>query len=267
MNPSGDRAWLIEEISKRAPWYQRIAFPEYGVTTTDDPAGVVNDGAYDNLFPGMDPADAPRLRPVPKYERLRPYLPKVAGKSVLDVGSSCGFFAFEFCRLEASRVTGLEISDRNVEKARFCAEVLGLRQVRFVAGDVGRYSEVHDIVWGASLLEHFFFPFYYLARMLCLAQEQFVLETHQYVKDDEERIARLDLDPRISTTAGSHAFHLSRRLFLDYLQMLGVPESCIEERIFYDDSFVRRLLLCVDTREFQRSRRTHSYLRPLDGIG
>jgi SAM-dependent methyltransferase len=267
MNGTKDRRWLIEEIRKRAPWYQRIDFPEYGVTTTDDPAWMYNDRAWDNFFPGMKAEEAPQLRPIPKFERFQHLLPDVAGKSVLEVGTACGFFVFEFCRRGASRATGLDISDVNVEKATFCAEVLGIKQARFVAGDVGLYKEAHDIVWGASLHEHFFFPFYYLARLLCLAREKLVLETHQYVRDDQERVCRLDLDPNTPPTGGSHGFHFSRALFYNFLLMLGVSPSSIEERVFYNDSNVRRLLFCVNTEEFQRRRKDHWYLRDLDDIG
>ena len=266
MHGAKDRRWLTGEISRRAPWYQRIAFPEYGLTTTDDPAWIYNDRAWDNFFPGMVAEDAPRMRPIPKFERLQHLLPDVAGKSVLEVGTSCGFFVFEFCRRGASYATGLDISEPNIEKAAFCAEVLGLKQARFVAADIGLYRESHDIVWGASLHEHFFFPFYYLARLLCLAREKLVLETHHYVRDDQERVCRLDLDPDIPPSGGSHGFHFSRRLFQDFLLMLGVSPSFIEERVFYEDSSIRRLLLCVDTGDFQRRRMSHGYLRPLDDV-
>jgi SAM-dependent methyltransferase len=266
-NMNRDRDWLTAEIHRRAPWYQRIEFPEYGITTTDDPRWVVNDAACDNLFPGMNPADAPRLRPVPKYERLRPHLPDVSGRTVLDVGCSCGFFAFEFCRLGAKAVTGLDIDSTNVERATFSASVLGLQNARFVAGDVGQYAEAHDVVWGASLHEHFFFPFYYLARLLFLAKERLILETHHYIEDDEERVARLDLSYAIPGRLGTHAFHFSRKLFIDYLKMLGVAEESIEERVFYEDSRVRRLLLSVATAGFQRNRGSNPFLKPLESIG
>lgn len=258
-----DRAWLEAEIDRRRPWYQRIEFPEYGISTTDRPEWVMADGAVDNLFPGMKPEDAARLRPVPKYERLADCLPDFRGRTVLDAGCNCGFFAFEFVKRGAKFVTGLEIDGSSVERAQFCAAVLGFENMRFEAADVGLYSQGHDIVWGASLHEHFFFPFYYLARLICLAQQQFILETHHYVADDASCSARLEADfPR-----GSHAFHFSRTMYRTYLTMLGIEDSAIEERAFYDDGVVRRLLLVVDTRAFQAQRPEHAYLRPLDGVG
>lgn len=261
-----DRRWLEAEIAKRAPWYQRIEFPEYGITTTDNPGWYLHDSACDNLFPGITASDAPRLRPIPKYERVKQYLPDVAGKTVLDVGCSCGFFCFEFAKLGATAVTGLDIDATNAERGNFCSTVFGTPHVQFVFGDLGQYKVAHDIVWGASLHEHFFFPFYYLTRLLCLANSMLILETHEYLQDDALSLARLDRTPGIADKTGNHAFHFSRRLFTDYLDMLWIPPSAIEERVFYDDTVVRRLLLCVDTSEFQRTRREHGYLRIMDEI-
>lgn len=261
-----DRDWLISEVRKRAPWYQRIEFPQYGVTTTDDPGWGLQDAAWDNAFPGVDVKRAAQFRPVPKFERFQAYLPEVRDKTVLEVGTSCGFFVFEFCRRGAKFATGLELDERNVERAQFCARVLGIRNAHFIAGDLGDYDQAHDIVWGSSLHEHFVFPFYYLARLLCLSKEKLVLETHHYVADDSQRIARLDLNPAAPELPGSHGFHFSRPMFRDYLGMLGIGEAAQREDCFYEDGTVRRLLLSVDTREFQRSRRQSDYLRPLRGI-
>jgi SAM-dependent methyltransferase len=261
-----NREWLAGEIKKRAPWYQRIEFPEYGLSTTDDPACLVNDPAWDNLFPGMEPSDAPRLRPSPKFHRLRHLLPDLSGKTVLDVGCSCGYFALEFARRGAVAVTGIDVDATNVARAQFCASTLKLGNVEFATADVGEYTTVHDIVWGASLHEHFFFPFYYFARMLCLSRELFLLETHHYIGDDGRAVAGLDVAPT-SDTLGSHAFHFSRKMYRDYLTLLRVPASAIEEKVFYEDSTVRRLLLSVRTSEFQQSRDRHPFLGILRGVG
>ncbi len=260
------REWLAAEIKSRAPWYQRIEFPEYGLSTTDDPSCLVSDHAWDNWFPGMEPSDAPRLRPYPKFHRLQHLLPDVSGKTVLDVGCSCGFFALEFARRGARAVTGIDVDGRNVARAQFAAFILKLGNVEFLTADVGVYATAHDVVWGASLQEHFFFPFYYFARMLCLARELFLLETHQYMADDDQTVARLDVAPT-SNALGSHAFHLSRKMYLDYLSMLGVPASAVEEKVFYEDSIVRRLLLSVRTCEFQKTRNAHPFLGTLRVVG
>lgn len=254
---------LLEEISGRAPWYQRIAFPEFGVTTTDHDDWLVKDQAWDNLFPGVDPAQAARLRPLPKYERIARFLPNVTGKSVLEVGCSCGFFAMTFAQMGAIHVTGIDVDARNVSNATFAASVLGISNATFLLSDLGTYTQAHDVVWGSSIHEHFFFPFAYLARMLCIARDRLVLETHHYKSDDDATVARLDSDYAL----GSHAFHLSRQMYLRYLSMLGVRPYDIQEDVFYEDATVRRLLLGVDTGHFQTVRRAHPFLRPLSQVG
>jgi hypothetical protein len=93
------------------------------------------------------------------------------------------------------------------------------------------------------------------------------LLTSEYpVMDDQKRIARLDLSYAITPKSGARAFHFSRLLFRDFLLMLGVPETRIEERGFYEGSTVRRLLLRVDTRSFPQDRFSHAFLKPLGHI-
>ena len=256
---------LIQEIDKRKPWFQRIEFPEFGISTTDREDWVLRDAAHDNLFPGMDPAQAPVLRPQPKFDRFKSALPDVTGKSVLEVGTSCGFFALEFARRGAKRVTGLDIDINNVERAQLCAHALDLRNVRFLFLDLAECNDAHDVVFGASLHEHFLFPFYYFARLLCLAKETLILETHHLIADDARPVVKVDV---YSTPGGGvgHAFHFSRDMFSQYLLLLDVPPEDAKEHVFHEDSSVRRLLMIVDTRRFQERRKTNLLLRSLRHI-
>ncbi len=258
---------LIEEIDRRKPWYHKIIFPEYGVSTTDKPEWALNDSACDNLFPGIDPKEAALLRPIPKWERLSTLIPEVKGKSVLEIGTSCGFFVFEFSRRGAKDVTGLELDERNVERAKFCAQVLKMKNTHFVVGDLGDYTLSHDIVFLSSVHEHFLFPFYYLARSLCLSKEILVLDTHHYIKDDSESINRLDLSYSDQGKPGSHAFHFSKKIYADYLGMLNITSNDIQEKTYYVDGAVRRLLMCIDTKRFQKERKSNHYLQPLRNVG
>ena len=257
---------LIQEIDKRKPWFQRVEFPEHGVSTTDREDWVLRDPAYDNQFPGMDPAQACVLRPQPKYDRFKSLLPDVTGKSVLEVGTSCGFFALEFARRGAKRVTGLDIDLSNVERAQFCAHALDLRTARFLYLDLAECNEAHDVVFGASLHEHFLFPFYYLARLFCLAKETLILETHHMIAGDEQSVAQLGVYFPPGGGFGMHAFHFSRKMFSDYMRLLDVPLEDMKEQVFYEDGNVRRLLMIVDTRRFQERRKDHWLLRPLRHI-
>lgn len=258
---------LMNEIDKRKPWFQKIVFPDHGVSTTDRPEWALRDSAHDNLFPGVDPAEAALLRPYPKWERIKPLLPDVKGKTLLEVGTSCGFFIFEFCRLGVKHATGIELDTRNVERAQFCATVLNLKNAEFVAEDLGNYNQAHDIVLLTSVHEHFLFPYYYLARVLCLATETLLLDTHHYIKDDPESITRLDLSYSNEGKAGSHGFHFSRRMFMDFFGMIGISPADIQEKVYYEDTVVRRLLICVDTKRFQKDRLSNVYLQQLKDVG
>jgi hypothetical protein len=259
---------LINEIAKRAPWYQRIAFPKYGITTTDRPEWVQVDAAVDNIFTNdVDSKTASTLRPWPKWERFASLLPEVKGRSVLEVGSSCGFFVFEFCRLGAKYATGIEFYLPNVEKARFCAKVLELENAHFVHGDVCSYREVHDVVFLTSVLEHLVYPFYYLVRVLCLAKEALVVDTYHNIEDDAKRICRLNMEFTEDVMVGNQvytanfSFYLSRRMLLDYLALVGVPPGDIEQKVFFDDGVNRRFLTIVNTKRFQEGRRNNPWFQ------
>ena len=62
---------LRAEIARRRPWYQRIEFPEFGVTTTDDPANAMIDSAWDNVIGGIYPGASGNSSPHPEMARDR----------------------------------------------------------------------------------------------------------------------------------------------------------------------------------------------------
>jgi predicted RNA methylase len=47
---------------------------------------------------------------MPKLAYLKPVLPNLAGKTVLEIGCNNGFFCFEFARMGAQKITGVEVS-------------------------------------------------------------------------------------------------------------------------------------------------------------
>lgn len=59
----------------------------------------------------------------------------LAGIATLDVGCHEGYFAFELLRLGAAGVTGVDVREGNVAKARLIAEAKGLGPARWVVGD------------------------------------------------------------------------------------------------------------------------------------
>ena len=100
---------IYELLNNNSPWYQRIELPKYQLTTTSNNNWAVFDQASDNTLGGrLTPREAAILRPQPKWMFIRKRLPEIEGKTILEVGANCGFFSFEFAKLGAIKVTGLE---------------------------------------------------------------------------------------------------------------------------------------------------------------
>ncbi|MCK4872877.1 MAG: methyltransferase domain-containing protein [Phycisphaerales bacterium] len=192
------REELLSEIAARKPWYQRIEFPEYGVTTTDDIENAYPDRAPDNQVEGLSPEQAAQQRPVPKWKHIEGVLPDVQGLDVLEVGSNCGFFSFKFAQLGAKRVVGLDVVPKWLDHARWCNEILGHSQVSFHNCDfmnfTGDPSEAHDgllrhtdshiplpddtfdLIFMSTVLDHTFFPFLVIYKMLRMSRRWVVID-------------------------------------------------------------------------------------------
>src|SRR5215468_3206879 len=136
------REQLKAEIARRRPWYQRIEFPEFGITTTDDRDNAMMDAAWDNVIDGITIEQAAILRPTPKWQAIAPHLPPVEGLDVLEIGSNCGFFSLKFAA-KAHSVLGLDVADHWLSNARWAASVLGRANVRFENCDFMLYQGGH----------------------------------------------------------------------------------------------------------------------------
>ena len=76
------------------------------------------------------------------YEKL-PFIPfnKVFGKKVLDLGSNQGFFSFQASMAGAQEVTGLEITQPDLDAANDIKEILQLDNVNFLNTDAVKFLE------------------------------------------------------------------------------------------------------------------------------
>jgi tRNA (mo5U34)-methyltransferase len=158
----GDRGRLLERIRALDPWFHDIDLGD-GLRTK---AGVCAD----------EPADHPR----PTWEALRPFLPDLSGRSVLDVGCNAGFYSFEARRLGAARVLGIDAQRREIAQARLVAEVLGL-DVAFRRGSVYDLTVadpgVFDVVLALGLLYHCRHPVLALERLFEVTRGTLLLES------------------------------------------------------------------------------------------
>lgn len=246
------RAELVAEIARRRPWYQRIDFPMHGVSTTDDPDNALIDDAWDNKLGGLTLRDAAIMRPRPKWREIQANLPDMKGLDVLEIGSSCGFFSFEFARRGARKVVGLDVSPQSVSNARWAASALGLENVEFIPVDFVNYSagdrvdptgllsddisaiplpdNRFDVAFASTVVDHFFFPLLGLYKMMRLARRYVIIDTPVHPELHGPQPMTLS----IAEDRSHHGFQASAGFWSLYVQRLGIPADDISQHIYND---------------------------------
>lgn len=258
-----DRASLIAEIARRRPWYQRIEFPEFGVTTTDDRDNAMLDAAWDNVIDGISLEDAAMLRPMPKYNALKHAFPDFTGLDVLEIGSNCGFYSLKFAQAGARSVVGLDVAPPWLENARFAAEVLGVKNVRFQLKDFMAFdpndesdgagllgsndgavpmpNDKFDIVFMSTVLDHLFFPLFAIYKMIRIARKAVLIDVPVYSgAPADQALLHLSASPNFA----HHGFTGTPAFFTTYVKRLGIPAECIDT-VFYNDG--KNVLYRIDT--------------------
>lgn len=255
---------LEAEITKRAPWYQSIDFPEYGISTTDNPKNAFDDGAWDNKIGEISIEEATRLRPKPKFKEIFGNFPDLKGLDVLEIGCNCGFFSFEFAKAGARTVTGLDVAPRWLANAGWCRDVLELENVEFhncdfmlfdgtpPSGNGGLLgnqnlsiplpNDLYDVVFTSTVLDHLFFPLFSIYKMLRMARKAVIIDVPQVQQDyRDDSLMKLSYPQDLS----HHGFNASKSFFSGYIQRLGIPEESIQ--IFeYNDSSNVTYIISVD---------------------
>lgn len=130
---------------------------------------------------------------IPDWEEkyLFPSAKELKGKSLLDIGTLNGLYAFEAEKRGASHVVAIDrdptIPDDAREAFKFAAKVLGSRAIYRVRSvydlepsDFGTF----DFVLMFGVLYHLKFPLYGLYRAASVCRSMFFLETHVTLKDD-----------------------------------------------------------------------------------
>ena len=240
------REQLLAGIARHAPWYQRIEFPEHGISTTDDPANALLDAAWDNKTDDITLEQAAQFRPQPKWRCIQKVLPSPLGLDVLEVGCNCGFFTFEFAKLGARSVTGIDVAPDCLERAEWARGALGLDNVRFLNCDFMRYDggrepapgllsrrDNHiplpdglcDLVIMSTVLDHMFFPLFAIYKMCRISRRWVVIDGPvAAVSDSDKPLARLDVVP------GNlhHGITFTLSFMVDYIARLGIPRDDIQ---------------------------------------
>ncbi|MFN7971486.1 MAG: DUF1698 domain-containing protein [Acidobacteriota bacterium] len=122
----------------------------------------------------------PVEHPLPIWQLVRPCLPVLRGRTVLDVGCNGGFYSFEAKRMGAVRVLGIEVALHHVRQAEFARDALGL-DVEIGAGSVYDLSpERHgtfDVTLALGLIYHCKHPVMALERLASVTDDVLVLES------------------------------------------------------------------------------------------
>jgi tRNA (mo5U34)-methyltransferase len=152
---------LRELFDSTKPWHHLIEVN--GVPTKTEPAW----GEH---------VDHPRLL----WESVKPVLPDLNGKRVLDVGCNDGFFLFASRRLGAEEVLGLEVHEHYFNHAVLVNQLLDLGGIdirQMNAYDVGESLGQFDVTLALGLIYHLKNPFLFLERVSALTTGTIIVET------------------------------------------------------------------------------------------
>jgi 2-polyprenyl-3-methyl-5-hydroxy-6-metoxy-1,4-benzoquinol methylase len=102
---------------------------------------------------------------------------RLAGKSVLDVGSALGYFCFEAEAQGATRVLGVELNEERLRQALLLKDILGSK-AEFIRRDVVRepLTEQFDCVFFLNVMHHLDEPVHVLAQLAAITRERLVIE-------------------------------------------------------------------------------------------
>jgi len=226
---------IYEMLKQHSPWYQRIDLPKYNLCTVEKDEWAVFDGAGDNTLGGrLLPKEAAVLRPQPKWMFIKNRLPQIKDKTMLEVGSNCGFFSFEFAKMGAKEVVGIEAIKEYIGQAGLLKDLSGFNNVNFINKDFlfSQPLTKYDIIFSSSALGHFIFPFLGLYKMLECAREFVILD--------------IDVLPSIGTPSDAichlyvynqnkyHFFNFSHIIITKFLNRLGIDDERITKHLYAD---------------------------------
>jgi SAM-dependent methyltransferase len=258
-------------------WFQRVPIPGTRITTTSDHSkAVMLDGnPLQTLYGRLTEREGSILRPYAKWCFIEPKLPDLSGKTVLDAGCNCGFFAFEFSRLGAVRVTGCEVDPATASMASHIASEMPGRgaAVTIVCDDFTKSSAMlaHDVMFLGEVLTHSPCPVSTLYSAALLTNETLIIDDFFERQDGplDFYIATAGGDGWAGTKAGQFVFlaaSVPEHLMLKTLRIAGVLPCNV--RRLRDPIEARHTLIIADMRG-ARERRQHElwnpYLRSMIG--
>lgn len=213
---------------------------------------MFDEGGVNTLGRNLTSKEACLLRPWPKWLYVRPLLPDLRGKSVMEVGSANGFFPFRFAEMGAERVTGIDIQKRKHESAVWANSVLGWKNIEFIQTDflVDLTIPPHDIVFVSEVVNHTLCPLWAIARLVNLAKETLLIDTGVF----ETPLHGLELSTgwsRATRTAQMLSYQISDGLLCSFLKVLGFRAAEIDKHVEFGAGHI---LYKLDTKKLHQRR-------------
>jgi 2-polyprenyl-3-methyl-5-hydroxy-6-metoxy-1,4-benzoquinol methylase len=240
-------------------WWQRMALPGTKCFTTSDHSRLVssNPGFLNTLGDALTPEEAFILRPMPKWAYLKPIFPNVKGKSVLEIGCNNGFFCFEFAELGANQVTGAEVYEGFIKRARWMAAARGTENIEFLLTDalLDLTLPSYDVVFMSEVLGHFVDPFFGILRAINLAKETVIIDNAAMTSLGYEMDLGAGLDP-VTGKKTYHAWLISDGLMLNYLLLCGVPPERVKR---YISPWQNHIVYVIDTSDVANYRKANDF--------
>lgn len=262
-------------------WFQRVDIPGTRLTSTSDHTT--------NSFLDPDPLqsfgglltleEASIMRPRAKWCYLEPHIPKLKGKTVLEIGCASGYFSFEFLKSDPAKISSVEIVPDLARSAQYMANALNANNMKVHNQDFMSMPDLepHDIVFMSEVFTHSPCPFSSLYRSVMLAKETLIID------DFFERDASIPFDFYVALSEtplnlGEAGFSkqsqivftstsISEQLMLKTLRMVGIlPEKV---RRLRDPNVDRHTLLIIDTRgskEIREHEMVQVYLQSMMGM-
>jgi tRNA (mo5U34)-methyltransferase len=160
-----------EEIQQKAlelgPWFYEFDLGEGVRTSSTVPPAVTQ--IFETRLSMID-------GPINKHFGAR-----LGNISCIDVGCHEGFYSFAMAKMGIRRLTGVDVRETNLRKARFAAERLGYPQIAFRQGNCEELQPKdfgqHELVLFLGLLYHLENPMLCLRNICQLTKELCLIET------------------------------------------------------------------------------------------
>jgi len=265
----------IENLIKgNSPFYQRIELP-YGLTTTDLPGSWYQDDAWDNAIDQVSIEEAARFRPEPKWKHIQNIMPPLEGKDILEIGSNCGFFTFEFAK-KATRAIGIDVSREWHKKSLMLKSIKQCMRSEFYlcdfmllgdlvslqkgenldffspsGTDINIKPDIVDISFCSTVIDHVYFPFLFIYKMLMNSREWAIVDTpiidswnpgdrfghHQFLHIDGPE------------DGCHHGFSATKSFWRYYLKRLNIGDNIVR----YEQYSPNNLCIIINTSHWRPS--------------